>query len=139
MKFFLYPVIDMHRTGKWIQKICRLYGKNARILQQELGLTSVQSVYDWFHGRTLPSLDNMCALSQLLGLNIEDLLIGKLGFPFAWQQKLEKDEKRLLYYAMMLAKNTAEYSSANTISEVHEENIYICFPLASWHICHMIF
>lgn len=125
MKSFLYSIIDMHRTGRWIHQICKLNGKSARIIQNEIGLTSVQSVYDWFHGRTLPSLENMCILSELLGLNMENLLIGRHGFPLAWYKNLSECNKRLLYYSKLYSENVYEKVNENRCrNEVHEDEVY---------------
>ena len=49
----------------------------AEDVQEYLGLGAFQSVYNWFSGRTLPSLDNMYALSALLGMRMEDLIVEK--------------------------------------------------------------
>lgn len=46
-------------------------------LQKALGIGAYQSIYDWFSGKSLPSLDNMLALSRLLDIPIEGLVICK--------------------------------------------------------------
>ncbi len=72
---FIYPVIDAKRTGVNIKKECRKQGFTAKRLQHSLGLGAIQSIYDWFSGRTLPSLDNLLAISRLLGVPMEKLII----------------------------------------------------------------
>ncbi len=81
-KIYTYPVISMRLTGKWIQTISRLRGYRAKEIQESLGLTSVQSVYDWFHGKTLPTLENAGALAKLFECPVEDLLVERYGLPY---------------------------------------------------------
>ena len=99
MGCFVYPSISMELTGKWLQTLCRLHGLRARDLQVKLSLASVQSVYDWFHGRTLPSLENLCALAQLLDCPVEELLIERHGILLSWCREGQKSPC-LSYYRM---------------------------------------
>lgn len=69
-----YPVIDMKLTGRRIKEVCRARGISVKSVQEYMNFSSVQSVYDWFHGKSLPSLDNFYALSRLLGMPMEDLI-----------------------------------------------------------------
>ncbi len=71
------PVIDMENTGRNLRMLCRRKGICVKELQSLLNLGSVQSVYDWYHGRTLPSVDNLLALSMLLGVPMEQILVVK--------------------------------------------------------------
>lgn len=78
-----YPVIDMAATGRRIQAECAGRGYSARMIQELFGIGSIQSVYNWFKGKQIPSLDNMLALSWLLGMPIEELVICKNAPPAA--------------------------------------------------------
>ncbi|MCI9423817.1 helix-turn-helix domain-containing protein [Lachnospiraceae bacterium WCA-9-b2] len=70
-----YPVISVERTGKRIRDICVRQGICAKEIQEYMGFSAVQSVYDWFHGKNLPSVDNLYALSRLLKVSMERLLV----------------------------------------------------------------
>lgn len=72
-----YPVIDVSRTGKNLQMECDLREISTKELQQFLGLTGRQSIYSWFQGKALPTLDNFYALSKYLGVAMEDLVVQK--------------------------------------------------------------
>ncbi len=72
---FTYPVIDTKKTGQKIQSLCRSRNISVKDIQKYLGISAFQSVYDWFHGKNLPSLDNMLALSRLLGVGMEELVV----------------------------------------------------------------
>ena len=57
--------IDMKKTGNKIKKLCKEKKITVKNIQKELGIGAFQSVYDWFSGKTLPSLDNLFYLSIL--------------------------------------------------------------------------
>ena len=70
-----YLVIDMERTGEHLKSLSHEKNTSVRDIQKYLGLASVQSVYDWFHARTLPSLDHLLALGYLWDVQMENILV----------------------------------------------------------------
>ena len=44
-------------------------------IKQFLGLAAMQSIYNWFQGKALPSLDNFYALSSYLGTELDSLIV----------------------------------------------------------------
>lgn len=72
-----YPVIDVHKTGVKLKRACEKRRITAKDIQKFLGLAALQSVYGWFQGRTLPSLDNFYALSCYLGIRMDDMVVTK--------------------------------------------------------------
>ncbi len=72
-----YPVIDVEETGKRIREICDLRGIQTREIRDYMNFAAMQSVYDWFRGKNLPSLDNMYALSRLLEVSIDSLIVAQ--------------------------------------------------------------
>lgn len=77
MNGFQFPIIDMKATGERIRGECLQRGYSAREIKEYLGLGSIQSVYNWFGGKTLPSLEHMFALSCLLAKSLEELVVMK--------------------------------------------------------------
>ena len=69
------PRIDMAATGRNIARLRRASGLSVRELQSALSLSSPQAVYKWQRGETLPSLDNLLALSALLDTAMEEILV----------------------------------------------------------------
>ena len=70
-----YPVIDIVATGR---NICRLRmekGYSVNALQEYLGLSCPQGVYQWQAGRSLPSVDNLYAVSRLWGVSMNEILV----------------------------------------------------------------
>ncbi len=72
---FPLPRIDMAATGRNIDRLRRASGFSVRELQRALILSSPQAVYKWLRGEALPSLDNLLALSRLLGAAMEEILV----------------------------------------------------------------
>lgn len=71
------PVIDMKRTGRRIYWICKISGRSVREIQNYLHICSPQSIYNWFHGKTLPSVDNLYALSAWMWIPVNWFLVPK--------------------------------------------------------------
>lgn len=70
-----YPVISVEKTGKRIREICKRQGICAKEIQEYMGFSAAQSVYDWFRGKNLPSVDNLYALSRLLKVTMDMLVV----------------------------------------------------------------
>lgn len=67
--------IDMKRTGSRIKRLCEEKKVSVKMIQKKLQIGSFQSVYAWFSGKTLPSLDNLYRLSILLGVAMDDMIV----------------------------------------------------------------
>lgn len=70
------PQIDIHKTGQNIKHIMQRKGMTVKDIQEYLGLAAVQSIYHWFAGRSLPTVDNLYALSELFGVPMDVLVCG---------------------------------------------------------------
>ena len=68
-------VIDAEATGKRLKLLCDKSALTIDELQFALGLADSRSIYYWFSGRYLPSLDNMYLISQLLRVKIDDIIV----------------------------------------------------------------
>lgn len=69
-----YPVIDVKATGSNIKNLCREKRITAKEISDYMNFSNVQSVYNWFSGKTMPSLDNFYALSRLLEVTMEEII-----------------------------------------------------------------
>ena len=67
--------INIKRTGSKIKRLCDERRISVKTIQKELYIGSFQSVYAWFSGKTLPSLDNMYRLSRLLGVSVDEMIV----------------------------------------------------------------
>ena len=69
------PVIDMTATGMNITRLRINAGLTVRDLQAIFGFSTPQAIYKWQRGDTLPTLDNMVALTVVFGVPMEDILV----------------------------------------------------------------
>jgi len=76
-----YPVIDLTATGKNICRLRRAKGLTVRQLQHFFGFEEPQAIYQWQSGRHLPSVDNLYALSTLLGVPMNEILVSQAPKP----------------------------------------------------------
>ena len=70
-----FPVIDLKSTGSNIESCRREAGLSVRDLQTYFGFEYPQAIYKWQHGECLPTVDNLLALSRILEVKMEDLLV----------------------------------------------------------------
>ena len=71
----MYQPIDKVKTGIKLKMMLKKAGYDVKYIQAYLHLSCPQSIYRWFKGKILPSVDHLCALSRLLGVHMEDLLV----------------------------------------------------------------
>lgn len=98
----MFPIIDKRKTGINLRKIMDNRGFTVKEVQKYLGLASVQSIYHWLNGLSMPTIDNLYALSELFRIPIDALVCGNrvLLAPEIMLEMNELREKRLrAYYA----------------------------------------
>ena len=82
-------VLDMIATGQNIKMIMCERGYTVKDVQTYLKLSTSQSIYHWFDGKSMPTVDNLYALSDLFCLPVDALLKGNRKFRPAllWNDK----------------------------------------------------
>lgn len=75
---FVYPVVDLKKTGTWLRLMCSFHGYSVKDVQEYLHISSNQAIYEWFNGHTLPSVNNLLALSNLFGVPMNSLLVDNI-------------------------------------------------------------
>lgn len=70
-----FPVIDLIATGENIVRLRKERGLSVRDLQCYFGFEEPQAIYKWQKGKSLPTVDNLYALSKLLGISMNDILV----------------------------------------------------------------
>ena len=71
-----YPTIDVKATGARIKQYRKECGLTIREVSEYMGFTTDQAVCKWQRGESLPTVDNLYALSRLYGKSMEDILVG---------------------------------------------------------------
>lgn len=72
----MIPLIDKKQTGINLRRIMDECGFTVKDIQQYLELGSIQSVYHWLNGISMPTVDNLYALSYLFQVPVDDMLRG---------------------------------------------------------------
>lgn len=71
-----FPTIDKIRTGRQIRHLMNNLGLTVIDVQNYMGFSTQQAVYHWLNGRSLPTLDNIYALSELFKVSIDQIICG---------------------------------------------------------------
>jgi len=93
----VYPVIDMKATGRNIRRIMKLTGLRVDDVKEFLGLASSQSIYHWFDGRSIPTVDHLYALSELFSVPIDYIIIGNRSYGITERGCRFKDRIQMYY------------------------------------------
>lgn len=70
-----YPVIDLCATGKNIKRLRKENGMSVTQLQEFFGFEYPNAIYKWQKGMSLPTVDNLLALSVLFRVNMNEILV----------------------------------------------------------------
>lgn len=100
----MFPLINKRETGINLRRIMDRLGISARDVQEYLGLGCVQSVYRWLDGHSMPTVDNLYALSELFQMPMDEIVCGNRA-PIATNKVSEmpsSQESRVLAYCDML-------------------------------------
>ena len=92
----MYPLIDKEAIGKQIKRFMDCRGITVKQVQEALGLSCVQGIYHWLNGISLPSLDNLYALSELLQVSMDSLVRGDRKY--VPETRYDAQQLRLLAY-----------------------------------------
>lgn len=69
------PAVDMKGTGARINDLRKQAGMSVRDVQDILGLGSVQTIYKWISGKSLPTIDNLVVLSVVWNVSLDDIIV----------------------------------------------------------------
>lgn len=101
----MVPMIDSKKTGKQIRMYMVLRGMTVQDVKEYLSLGCVQSVYHWLDGQSMPSLDNLYALSELLMVPMDKLICGNRRY--RPEPNLPAKTRHLQIYYRLIYKNMA--------------------------------
>ena len=71
------PAIDMTATGLNIKNLKNNAGLTTKDIADALGFNTSVAIYKWMRGDSLPTLDNLIILADLLGVTINDIIVIK--------------------------------------------------------------
>ena len=70
-----FPMIDVRATGRNIDRLLTEKQISVRTLQTYFGFDTPRAIYKWLRGEHLPSVDHLFALSRLLQIPLQDILV----------------------------------------------------------------
>ena len=73
---FNFQTLNLKETGNRIHTLRVNCGYTVEEIAGYMGFTGPQAVYKWEWGKSLPTVDNLYALSKLFGVTIEKILVG---------------------------------------------------------------
>ena len=76
MQYPDYPMIDPVATGQNIIRLRKQKVLTVKDLQVWFGFNDPKAIYKWQTGQSLPSIDNLYALSVLLNVPMDSILVG---------------------------------------------------------------
>ncbi len=94
-------MIDVKRTGENIKRIMMIHGMSVKDIQEFLELSTSQSIYHWFDGRNLPTLDNLYALSELFRIPVDAFIKGNREYEYD-QTENAAYRRTILYYEKLV-------------------------------------
>ena len=89
MRRLNFPQIDVQKTGQNIRQMMLARGMTVKEVQEYLGLSAPQSIYHWFDGKSLPTVDNLYALSELFCMPMDMLVCGSRENSFRFYRRLD--------------------------------------------------
>ncbi|MCR4685769.1 MAG: helix-turn-helix domain-containing protein [Lachnospiraceae bacterium] len=72
-----YPILDAVATGAKIKELRIQKHLKVEDISRFMGFESEQAVYKWQRGESLPTVDNLFALSKLFETSIDEILQGR--------------------------------------------------------------
>ena len=76
MSYTSYPVIDPVATGARIKELRMQHHMKVGDIARFMGFESEQAVYKWQRGESLPTVDNLYALSMLFETTMDAIICG---------------------------------------------------------------
>ena len=102
----MVAAIDQKKTGRYLKQLIQNAGLEVKDVQRILHLEYPQSIYRWFKGILLPSVDHLYVLSVVLGVHMEDMIVtynDELRFVNDKKKSLRTRTRHIICYQKLLA------------------------------------
>ena len=93
-----YPTLDLKATGERIRELRRRQHLKVEEVARFMGFESAQAVYKWQRGDSLPTVDNLFALSKLFEVTVDDILVERREESESSLLPFYVETKLLVYY-----------------------------------------
>ena len=71
-------MLDLAATGAKIKTVMKDKGLTVRELQIIMDFPYVQTIYNWFAGKNMPTIDNLVVLAKILSVPMDELVVTRL-------------------------------------------------------------
>lgn len=68
-------MIDLKATGEKIATLMGETGTSKQDIVEAVGLTTTNAIYKWVNGMSLPTIDHLVILADVLGVSFDELLV----------------------------------------------------------------
>ena len=105
----MFPTINKKETGVNLRRIMDMRGVKPKDIQEYLGFGCVRSVYRWLDGVSMPTVDNLYAISKMLQVSMDSIVCGNAGRTKSQMDACLTDQERRVYtyYKKMRELNAA--------------------------------
>ena len=105
----MFRTINKKETGVNLRRIMDMRGVKPKDIQEYLGFGCVQSVYRWLDGVSMPTVDNLYAISKMLQVPMDSIVCGNAGRTKSQMDACLTDQERRVYsyYKKMRELNAA--------------------------------
>ena len=93
----MFPTINKKETGVNLRRIMDIRGVKPKDIQEYLGLGCVQSIYRWLDGVSMPTVDNLYAISKMLQVSMDSIVCGNAGTTEKQMNAYLTDQERRIY------------------------------------------
>lgn len=136
----MYPIINMKATGTRIRQIMEQRKLTVKDVQKYLNLSSVQSIYHWLKGQSMPTVDNLYALSELFELPVDAIIVGNRKYRMCIPYGSFYDRMRIYYkYFMRLQALEDREFSVDIDMKIHDfGDVYYEYQDTFGHVYHFM-
>ncbi len=107
-----FPTINMVKTGENINALRITNGYSVKDIQTALGFSSPQAIYHWQWGKSIPSIDNLIALSIMFHTPLDSILVldSQGAILFIHPKKPSLRTRLFSYHFLSYLNHTSAYS-----------------------------
>ena len=69
------PFVDTVATGRNIDRLRIAAGMSVKDMQMVFGFATLQAIYKWIHGTSMPTIDNLVILAAMLGVTLDEIVV----------------------------------------------------------------
>lgn len=103
---------DLKETGQRLKQLFEQNGMSVRDVQELLELESVQSVYKWLWGLSMPSIDHLLMIAALFHTTLDDIVVGK--------EKMIMNKKTFMNTKATISNDADLINGGNTMTNTYE-------------------